>query len=134
MNFYLPLSLLACRLLIITGRKGTHFSMFTTFPPTKTLLLKRGSLARPQFYDRLVTLFHILVVLTFSGAHSWLFHDLKRCIADFIVHRLSSPFSCGMSDVPHGGLRYLITKSGDTSKNHCNIEALMNRNNCYHML
>lgn len=56
------------------------------------------------------TLSHILVVLSFSGAHSWLFCDLGRHIADFIVHCLSSPFSCGMSDVPHGGLRYTITK------------------------
>lgn len=63
MNFYHPLSLPACRLLIITGRKGTDFSMFTAFPPTKTLPLNRGSLARPRFYDQLVTLFHILVVL-----------------------------------------------------------------------
>lgn len=31
-------------------------------------------------------------------------------IADFIVQHLSSPFSCGMNDVPHGGLRYIITK------------------------
>lgn len=56
------------------------------------------------------TLFHILVILTFRGAHSWLFHDLRRRIADFIVQCLSSPFSCGMSDVPHGGLRSIITK------------------------
>lgn len=55
-------------------------------------------------------LFPILVVLVFSGVHAEVSHDLGRHTADFIVQSLSSPVSCEVSDIPHGGLRYIITK------------------------
>lgn len=38
------------------------------------------------------------------------FHDLGRHIGNFIVQSLSSPFSGGINDVPHRGLRSIITK------------------------
>ena len=107
-TFIILFSLLTCRLVAVTP-KSTHSSVFTTSCPASLTTAQRQppeTAVLRWARERLCVTFW----LYFQPAHSWLFRDLGRHIADFIVPRLSSPFPCGMNDVPRGGLRYIITK------------------------